>query len=146
MIPDPDDILLENSLKYFYNFAKKFNYEVIRFNVYLHYGSTFFGYITRKLESRSILQPELSTYLFYGLKFLFQVDYNLCNKFIKREALLRALKLININELNMYMTCHEDGLLNFLLYRTARSLYFIKQFGYYYIRNNYKHRKYPYFK
>ena len=146
MIPDPDDILLENSLKYFYNFAKKFNYEVIRFNVYLHYGNTFFGYITRKLESRSILQPELSTYLFYGLKFLFQVDYNLCNKFIKREALLRALKLINRNDLNMYMTCHEDGLLNFLLYRTARSLYFIKQFGYYYIRNNYKHRKYYTFK
>ena len=142
MIPDPDDILLENSLEYFYNFAKKYNYELIRFNIYLNFGKSFFGQITRKLESRSILQPELSTYLFYGLKYLHQVDFNICNKFIKREAIIRALKIISINDLNIYMTCHEDGLLNFLLYRTAKSFYFIKKFGYYYIMNNYKHRKY----
>lgn len=142
MMPDPDDILLENSLEYFYNFAKKYNYELIRFNIYLNFGKSFFGQITRKLESRSILQPELSTYLFYGLKYLHQVDFNICNKFIKREAIIRALKIISINDLNIYMTCHEDGLLNFLLYRTAKSFYFIKKFGYYYIMNNYKHRKY----
>ena len=142
MMPDPDDILLENSLEYFYNFAKKYNYELIRFNIYLNFGKSFFGQITRKLESRSIFQPELSTYLFYGLKYLHQVDFNICNKFIKREAIIRALKIISINDLNIYMTCHEDGLLNFLLYRTAKSFYFIKKFGYYYIMNNYKHRKY----
>ena len=141
MIPDSDDILLENSLRYFYNFSTKYNYELLRFNIYLYYGRTFFGYITDRLESRPINQPELSTYIFYGLGHLKQIDFNLSNKFIKREALIRALNIYNKKELNLYMTCHEDGLLNYLLYRTAKSSFFLKKFGYYYIKNNYKKRR-----
>ena len=141
ILPDSDDILLENSLYYFYHFAVMHEYEFLRFNVYIHYGKTFFGGITHNLESRPIYQPELSTYIFYGLGFLKQVDYNVCNKFIKREALIRALNLLDHLNIRMYMTCHEDGLLNYILYRTAKSAYFIKKFGYYYIKNNYKKRK-----
>lgn len=141
IFPDSDDILLDNSLNYFYNFAFKHNYEFVRFNVYLHYGHAFFETITNKLESKPIYQPELSNYIFYGLGFLLQVDYNICNKIIKREALIRALNKIDYIYLNLYMTCHEDGMLNYLLYRTAASSYFLKKFGYYYIKNNYKHRK-----
>ena len=141
ILPDSDDILLENVLYYFYNLAIKYDYEIIRFNAYITYGKTFFGLITDNLESRVIYQPELSTYIFYGLGHLKQVDYNIWNKFIKREALIRALNTLNKNELNLYMTCHEDGLLNYILYRTAKSYYFEKKFGYYYIKNNYKKRK-----
>ena len=141
ILPDSDDILLENSLYYFYHFAKKYGYEFLRFNVYIHYGQTFFGGISNNLESRAIYQPELSTYIFYGLGFLKQVDYNLCNKLIKREVLIRALNLFDNTNLKMYMSCHEDGLLNYILYRTAKSAYFIKKFGYYYIKNNYKKRR-----
>ena len=141
ILPDSDDILLENVLYYFYNLAIKYDYEIIRFNAYITYGKTFFGLITDNLESRVIYQPELSTYIFYGLGHLKQVDYNIWNKFIKREALIRALNTLNKNELNLYMTCHEDGLLNYILYRTAKSYYFDKKFGYYYIKNNYKKRK-----
>jgi len=136
MLPDPDDILLENCLKYLYNFAIKNKYELIRFNVYRHYGKTFHQNITDNLLSRPIYQPELSTYIFYGLGFLKQVDYNVCNKFIKREALIRGLNVLNKSELNSYMITHEDGLLNYILYRTAKSLYFLKKFFYYYISNN----------
>ena len=68
--------------------------------------------ITNKLESKPIYQPELSNYIFYGLGFLLQVDYNICNKIIKREALIRALNKIDYIYLNLYMTCHEDGMLN----------------------------------
>ena len=141
MIPDPDDILLIDCLKYFYDFAIKYNYEILRFNIYIHYGKTFFGKITKKLESRPIYQPELSTYLFYGLGFLKQVDYNICNKFIKREALIRSLNIFDKNDLNGFMTVHEDGLLNYILYRNAKSLFFMKKFGYYYIQNNYGKRR-----
>ena len=140
MIPDSDDILLENSLKYFYNFSIKYNYELLRFNIYLTYGKTFFSNIVDKLESKPINQPELSTYIFYGLGYLKQIDFNLSNKFIKREALIRALNIFTKNDLNLYMTCHEDGLLNYLLYRTAKSSFFLKKFGYYYIKNNYGKR------
>ena len=140
MIPDPDDILLENAFKYFYHFSIKNNFDFLRFNVYLRYGRTFFGAITDNLESRPIYQPELSTYIFYGLGHLKQVDYNICNKFIKREALIRSLNVFEKSDLNMYMTCHEDGLLNYILYRTSKSSFFLKKFGYYYIKNNYKKR------
>ena len=34
------------------------------------------------------------------------------------------------------MVVYEDGLINFMLYKTANSLYHSKKLGYYYIRNN----------
>ena len=77
-------------------------------------GKTFFFDITKKLDSRPIYQPELSSYIFYGLGFLKQVDYNVCNKFIKREALIRSLNNFERKDLNMFMTCHEDGLIIFI--------------------------------
>ncbi len=146
ILPDSDDILLENSINYFYNFAIKYNYEFVRFNIYLNYGKSFFGNITEHLTSRPIYKPELSTYIFYGLGYLLQVDYNVCNKIIKRETLIKALNTIDNIYLRMYMSYYEDGLLNYMLYRTAKSSYFSKRFGYYYIRNNYKPLiKYSYF-
>lgn len=141
IFPDSDDIIAKNSLLYLYNFALKYKYEFIRFNVYINYGKSFFGEITDKLESKPIYQPELSTFIFYGLGFLKQVDYNICNKFIKREALIRSLNILDKFYLRLYMTCHEDGLLNYILYRTAKSSYFLKKFYYYYILNNYKKRR-----
>ena len=138
---DSDDIILEHSLSYLYNFSIKHNYEFIRFNAYLSYGNTFFGFITDKLEKKEIFQPELSTYIFYGLGFLFQIDYNIWNKFIKREALIRSLNALDKKFINIYMTCHEDGLLNYILYRTSKSSYFTKKFFYYYVKNNYRGRK-----
>ena len=142
LLSDPDDILLENSLKYFYHFSKKHDFELLRFNIYLNYGNTFFGDITKNLESRPIYQPELSTYLFYGLGFLKQIDFNISNKFIKREALLRALNFFPQKDLNMYFSTFDDGLLNYILYRTAKSSFFLKRFGYYYITNNIVNNKY----
>ena len=140
ILPDSDDILLENILYYFYHLPIKSHFDFIRYNVYITYGQTFFGHITDHLESRPIYQPELSTYIFYGLGFLNQVDFNICNKFIKREALIRALNMLEKINLNIYMTCHEDGLLNYLLYRTAKSSFFIKKFGYYYLKKNDKRK------
>ena len=142
LMPDSDDILLENSLKYLYLFSIKYDFELLRYNIYLNYGKTFFGDITNKLESKPIYQPILSTYLFYAFGYLKQVDFNVSNKFIKREALIRALNLFQKTELNMYMTAFEDGLLNYFLYRASKSFYFLKKFGYYYIKNNFFQKGY----
>ena len=126
MIPDPDDILEQNCLHYFYNFAKKNDYELLRFYVYRGNGNIYFSGHVVPLPSKAIFQPEISTYLFYALKVLRQIDYNISNKFIKRECLIRALNIIS-NEIFIYMINFEDGVLNYFLYRTAKSYYLIKK-------------------
>ena len=135
MIPDPDDILSQYSIQMFYNFAKKNNYEMLRFNLYIGKNRIFLSQIVKNIKSRPILQPEIQSYLFYGIGVLLYIDFNVSNKFIKRDALIRALNLLGKEYLNMYMTTGEDQLLNYILYRTTKSFYFLKKIGYYYIIN-----------
>lgn len=135
IIPDPDDILSQDSLKTLYSFANKYNYEMLRFNLYVGYKMIMLSYAINIIESRPIFQPELKTYLYYAMGRLRLVDFNISNKFIKREALIRALNLLGKDYLNIYMTTYEDQLLNFILYRTAKSFYLFKKIGYYYIIN-----------
>ena len=134
MLPDPDDIIQENCLHYFYNLALKNDYELIRFYIYTGKRKIYFGYHVFPLPSKPIYQPELSTYLFYASKFLRQIDYNVSNKFIKRETLIRALNIIS-NQIFIYMTNFEDGVLNYFLYRASKSFLLKKKIGYYYIKN-----------
>ena len=94
-----------------------------------------FPYAIKIIESRPIFQPELKTYLYYAMGRLRLIDFNISNKFIKREALIRALNLLGKDYLNIYMTTNEDQLLNFILYRTVKSFYLFKKIGYYYIIN-----------
>ena len=137
IIPDPDDILSNDILNICYNNSKNNNYDMMRFNIFNKNENTiFFNYIVEKLESKPIYQPQLFSYLFYGLGYLHQIDYNLSNKFIKREAYIRALNSMNNFYLNQYMTNLEDGIMNYVLYKTAKSFYFIKKIGYYYLQNN----------
>ena len=129
-------ILSENILKTCYETATKNNIDMIRFNIYVGNDNIFFDYFVNKLKVKAIFQPELTTYLFYGLNKLEQIDFNLSNKFIKRDVYIRALNSINIFYLNQYMINYEDGLMNYILYRTAKSLFFLKRIGYYYLLNN----------
>ena len=134
MLPDPDDILEQNCFKYFYNLAKKNNLELIRFYIYTGNKKIYFYQHVFPLKSRIIYQPELSTYLFYAQKYLKQIDYNVSNKFIKREALIRALNYIS-NDIFLYMINFEDGVLNYFLYRSSKSFLLKKRIAYYYIKN-----------
>ena len=136
IIPDIDDILSYNILYTCYQLSKNNDYEMIRFNIYYGNKTLFFNEIVNELESESINQPKLSTYLFYGLGYLKQIDFNLSNKFIKRDAYIRTLNSINPFYLNQYMINLEDGIMNFILYRTVKSFYFLNKIGYYYLQNN----------
>ena len=137
IFPDPDDILTQDILNTCYHFSKVNNYEIIRYNLFdQRENDIFYNSIVSKLDSRRIEQPELFYYLFYGIGKLKQIDFNLANKFIKREAYIRALNSINSFYLKQYMTNFEDGIMNYILYKTSRSYYFLKDIGYFYIRNN----------
>lgn len=135
MFPDPDDILEQNSLNYLYNLAKKNNYELIRFHIYLGNKRIFFIKHLFQLPEKPIYQPELSTYLFYALNFVFQIDFFVSNKFIDRNALIRALNFIS-KDLFLYINRFEDGILNYFLYKTSKSFFFSKKIVYYYILNH----------
>ena len=137
IIPDPDDILSKDILSICYNVSKESNLEMIRFNILdKRTNKLFLEFYANNLNSRFIYQPELSVYLFYGIGYLEQIDFNLSNKFIKRSAYIRALNSMNEYYLNQYMTNLEDGMMNFILYRTVHSFYFLKKIGYYYIQNS----------
>ena len=80
-------------------------------------------------------QPELQTYLFYGNNDLERIDYYINNKMINKKLFIKALNSLNNFYLNIYMTFLEDQLMIYILYKTAKSFYYIKKFGYYYKRN-----------
>ena len=133
ILPDPDDILSKNILFLCYKYAEKNKYEMIRFNLYLGSQTLSFPNIVKNLDNRVILQPELSTYNFYGNDELQIIDLSLSNKFIRKDVYLKSLNLLNKFYLNVYMIYMEDTIINIILYRTAKSFYFLKRIGYYYI-------------
>jgi glycosyltransferase involved in cell wall biosynthesis len=134
IIPDPDDIITEGILKYLYNYSIKYNYEMIRFHMYIG-NRIIFNNNYNYLKKKVIFQPELSTYLFYGKKRHRLRDFNICNKFIKREAYIRAINNLPKFCLNQYLIIAEDQIMNYILYRTVKSFKFINKIGYYYIMN-----------
>ena len=112
ILPDPDDILNKNCLHYFYNLAKKNDYDLIRFYIYEGKGKIFFGNYIIHLPSKNIYQPELSTYLFYALKRIYQIDFNVSNKFIKRKVLITVLNCIfSLFIFKFFFLCKKDFLL-----------------------------------
>ena len=109
IFPDIDDIISIDILKKCYEFCKKYNYDLIRFNMYSD-KNFIFSLIDCRLKS-SVYQPELRTYLIYGYGYPRLVDGIISNKFIKKTSFLMALNNINEYYLNQKMVYFEDGLL-----------------------------------
>ena len=137
ILPDPDDIISKNILNICYNYAKKYNYEMIRFNLYIGKEIIVFRKIIDKLENRPLYKPKLKTYMFYGNNNeLEKIDCCLSNKFIKRDIFIKALNVIKKYYLKLYIISMEDTMVSYILYRIANSFFFLKRIGYYYTRNS----------
>ena len=87
-------------------------------------------------KSKSIYQPELSFYIFYGNNELQIVDFFINNKFIKKSIYIKSLRILNNSYLNMYIICFEDQIINYIIHRICKSYFFLNKVGYYYIRNS----------
>ena len=133
---DPDDMISENILMHSYSLAKKYNYELVRFNLYIGNYKLNLDDIVCEISNKSIFKPNLFLFLFYGFGRLLQLDYYITNKLIKRNLFIKALNLIDKFYLNQFMIDCEDGLVNFMLYRLSESLFFTRKIGYYYIISN----------
>jgi glycosyltransferase involved in cell wall biosynthesis len=134
IIPDPDDILNNNILTICYEYAEKYNYEIIRFNIQKE-NNIVFDNISKKLQNTQLHQPEISTILFYLKNELEKTDCFIYNKFIRTEVYIKALNILSDLYLKIHMRLNEDQLINYVLHRTAKSFYFLKTIGYYYISN-----------
>ena len=77
---DPDDIISENILNYFDVITKKYDYDLIRYNLYIGDYDVNLPYIVYFLKSKPLYQPNIFFHLFYGFGKLFQLDYYLTNK------------------------------------------------------------------
>ena len=120
IIPDPDDILCNNILRICYNYAEKYKYDFIRFNIYLGNGKLLFKNLIKNLEGATVYQPELSTYIFYGTRKIKKIDFYITNKFIRKEIYIKALNSLNNFYSNIYMIHMEDQIMNFLIYRISK--------------------------
>ena len=136
IFPDPDDIISRNILKICYKYAEKKNYEIIKFNTYIGNNRVIFNDIYLRNEKKGVYQPELSTYIFYENNQLRIIDFYITNKLIKKEIYIRALNSLNNYYLNIYITYLEDLMMNYILFRVAKSFCYIKNVGYLYIKNN----------
>lgn len=138
ILPDADDILSHNILNLCYLLMEKYNYDMIRYNTYLGEEKLYYGEILDKLKYTPIFQPELSTYMYYGNNNeLEMIDGFIHNKFMKREVFIKALNDLNDkNYLNNYILYLDDQIMNHVLYRTAKSFFFLRKIGYYYLPNS----------
>ena len=136
IMPDPDDIISNNILSTCYNLAERYKFDFIRFNVYLGKGKLSYNYFSKNHENKPIYQPELSTHVYYGNKEIGIIDCYMTNKFIKKTTYLKALNYLNNFYFHIYMTFMEDSLMNFIIYRVAKSYYFTRIIGYRYFKNS----------
>jgi len=130
---DPDDLLSENILNYFDQLTKKFDYDLIRFNLYMGHYDLNLPEIVHFLKCKPLFKPNIFSHLFYGFGKLLQLDFYITNKLVKRKLFIRVLNSINKYYLESFMIDCEDGLVNFMLYKLAESYYFTRKIGYYYI-------------
>ena len=135
LIPDSDDMLTSDIINQCLIIEEEIKYDMIRFNTYLGNKNIFMKDQIKYLINKSIYQPELSFYIFYGLGNLKIIDPMISNKFVKRNILINALNLINDYFLNQNMIFYEDTLINFLIYKVSKSYYFLNNIGYFYISN-----------
>lgn len=55
---------------------------------------------------------------------------------IAKKLFIKALNLLNDFYLNLYMIILEDQLMIFILYKTAKSFYYLEKYGYYHKLNS----------
>ena len=133
MFVDPDDLISDDILNHLFNLAIDNNFNLIRFHLYTGDENLNLPYISNYLKKISLYKENIHLSLFYGFGKLFQLDFYLINKLIKRNLFISALNSINRYYLSQFMIDCEDGLINFMLYKLSESFSFTKKIGYYYI-------------
>ena len=73
---DPDDLISENILNHFYTLIKKYNYDLIRFNLYIGNYDLNLPEVVYYIKRMPLYKTNLFFYLFYGFGKLLQLKEN----------------------------------------------------------------------
>ena len=134
---DGDDISVNNILEKTYLKAKETGVDIIQYQMYSgDFNNSFYCNIIKR-KSEIIYQPELSSLMYYEDGYLHQTEYHVCGKLIKRNIFLETIRSIDNYYLNQSMSLHEDGLILFILFKTANSYLFLDEYGLLYYYNEY---------
>ena len=68
---------------------------MIRFNIYMGKDTIDNFELVNLLKDSPTTQPELSSYIYYGLGKLQQTDFYITNKFIKKVLFLLIIRFMN---------------------------------------------------
>ena len=104
------------------------NYTMPKIPIYLRY----------KKNEETIRQPELSNYVYRRLddNMFKLIDGFLWGKTIRSKVLKDSLKQIGRKIYNIKLNYGDDRLINFVLFKVAKSFKYIREFGYIYNQNN----------
>ena len=136
LFSDSDDLLLYNILNKTYEAARKGDYGIVQFAVYRRSKKGKLWNYGEIRKNKPIYQPELSSLMYYYRGYLKQTDWHIWGKLIKKEAFYKALYSINSYYLNTHMSINEDGLVDFMLLKKAKSYIYINDYGYVYVINS----------
>ena len=134
---DGDDLLVNDILEKAYLKAKSQNIDIIQYQHYVGDLYSVFSCSDIKRSEEIIHQPELSNLMYYENGYLHQSEFFIWGKLIKKQTYLDTLKNIDKYFLEQNMILHEDGLILFMLFKTAKSYLFIKDYGLFYYSNKY---------
>ena len=134
---DGDDLLVNNILERTYLIAKSKDIDIIQYQHYIgDFYNTFYCSDIKRTD-KIIYQPELSSLMYYENGTLHQSEFFIWGKLIKRQVFLDTIKNIDKYFLEQNMILHEDGLILFMLFKTAKSYLFIKDYGLFRYSNKY---------
>ena len=130
---DPDDRYQgKSNLKYLYNIAKKLKVDIVSFLVFYLPSKKISTLFTNFNEI--IKQPDLYQSLF---KKNVLNDYYITNKLVKREIFMNAYNKFKKYIYGEKWNYYEDNIWSILIYKNAKSSYFInKKIYYYYLNKN----------
>ena len=96
-------------------------------------------YLRYKTNNLTLKQPKLFDFLFKknGTTIKRRVDGYLWGKFIKTNVYIQALNILGKNIYLEYHNYGEDRIVNFVLFKYAKSFKFIKEYGISYLYNPY---------
>ena len=147
IILDSDDLFAnENIFNICFNEALKNNIDIIEFSGY-NLNSSYFSldifpeipyYLRFKKENQYIYQPDLSFFIYQkkGENNYKLIDGVLWGKFIKSCIFKMSVNIVGYNVYKQKINYGDDRLVNFILFKVAKSFKFIHEYGIIYHFNN----------